>query len=97
MKILSTHKMRVPILLFVLIFSACTSLKEAMNSWVGSSIDDLTSSWGVPELRAPRQDGGYTYTWITMSLDRSGEINQCRKTFVTDSKGIIVSGSYNGC
>ena len=84
------------ILLAVAVLTGCTTMSTIMSSWVGDSIDDVTASWGAPESRIPRSDGGATYTWTTFSSNQYG-VHQCRQTFVTDSKGIIVSWSYNGC
>ena len=67
-----------------------------MSSWVGHSIDDVTASWGAPESRIPRNDGGATYTWTTFSSNQYG-VRQCRQSFITDSEGIVVSWAYSGC
>ncbi len=83
-------------LVFVVLMSGCVSMESVMTSWMGGSIDDVTASWGAPDSRIPRQDGGYTYTWTTFSSSEYG-VNQCRQTFVTDENGRIFSWSYNGC
>lgn len=82
-------------LIFV-ILAGCTTMGSVMKSWVNSNIDDVTASWGAPESRIARSDGGYTYTWTTFNSNQYG-INQCRQTFVTDSTGTITSWSYSGC
>ena len=80
----------------VLLFTAgCTSNKTIMDSWVGSSIDDATTSWGAPNSRMERNDGGATYTWINYWSTQYG-MSQCRRTLVTDSSGKIVTWSYAG-
>lgn len=74
----------------------CASMQTVMKSWVGKPIDDVTASWGAPESKMPRSDGGYTYTWTTFSSNQYG-VHQCRQSFVTNSEGTVVSWSFNGC
>ena len=76
--------------------SGCTTLDTTMGSWKGSSIDDLTASWGAPSSKISRQDGGYTYTWVSISSSEYG-VRQCSKTFVSNKAGVIVDWSYNNC
>ena len=84
------------LLFATLVIAGCTSMDTVMQSWVGNHIDDVTASWGAPESRIPRSDGGYTYTWTTLSSNQYG-VHQCRQSFVTDPEGIIFRWSYSGC
>jgi hypothetical protein len=84
------------ILLAVAFLSGCASMDTKMNSWIGSSIDDVTASWGAPESSMNRADGGVAYTWIWFSSNQYG-VRQCRQTFITDSTGKVVRWSYAGC
>ena len=84
------------IMFSIVILSGCVSMDTRMASWVGDSIDDLTASWGAPDSRINRNDGGATYTWETLNSNKYG-VQQCRQTFVTNPAGKIVSWSYNGC
>ena len=83
-------------LLAVAILAGCASRRAIMKSWMGYHIDKATASWGAPESRISRNDGGFTYTWTTFSSNQYG-VQQCRQSFVTDSEGVIVSWSYSGC
>jgi hypothetical protein len=49
-------KKSILILLIVGLISACTSQKEIMNSWLGSTKQQLIMSWGPPARTA--SDGG---------------------------------------
>jgi hypothetical protein len=82
-------------LVFILLVG-CTTMESVMKSWVGNNIDNVTASWGAPESRIARSDGGYTYTWTTFGSNQYG-VRQCRQTFVTDSTGTVTSWSYNNC
>lgn len=87
---------RATLLLTVALMTGCASMDTVMSSWVGRSIDDVTATWGVPESRINRTDGGATYTWTTFSSNQYG-VHQCRQSFVTDPSGTIISWSYSGC
>jgi len=91
-------KQLVRLLSILLIFAlcGCVTLKTAMKSWVGKSIDDVTAAWGAPESRMSRSDVGETYTWTTFSSNQYG-VRQCRQSFVTNSEGTVVSWSFSGC
>lgn len=67
-----------------------------MKSWVGQPVDNVVAAWGAPDSRMDRSDGGATYTWVNASSDRYG-VHQCRQTFTTDSRRVIVGWSYNNC
>jgi len=84
------------IMLSFIILTGCTTLTTVMESWRGHNIDDVSASWGAPSSVIQRRDGGATYTWTELSSNRYG-VHQCRKNFVTDRSGTIVSYSYNGC
>ena len=75
---------------------ACATMNTVMKSWVGEPIDNLVSSWGAPDSRIARSDGGAVYTWVTVSGDQYG-VQQCRQSFTTDSLDIIVGYSFNNC
>jgi hypothetical protein len=49
-------KKTILILLVVGLLTACTSQKEIMNSWLGSTKQNLVMSWGPPARTA--SDGG---------------------------------------
>jgi uncharacterized lipoprotein YehR (DUF1307 family) len=78
------------------ILTGCTTLDTVMDSWEGSSIDDLTASWGAPSSRMRRTDGGYTYTWSSIRSNEYG-VSECRKTFVSNAEGIIIKTTYSNC
>jgi len=86
----------IAILLVIIIMTGCSTRESYMESWVGTHVDDLTVSWGSPDSRMSRQDGGATYTWTSFSSNEYG-VHECRETFVTDKLGVVVSWSYNGC
>ncbi len=80
------------VLMTLVVYGCGTTRESVMDSWVGSSIDELTEKWGAPSKSFARKDGGYTYTWIEFN----GQ-SQCSQTFITDINGKIQSWSYNGC
>jgi hypothetical protein len=84
------------LMLLVLIVAGCVSTKSVMESWMGSHIDDAVASWGAPESRISRSDGGYTYTWETLSASQYS-VSECKQTLTTNERGIIVSWAYRGC
>ncbi|BFU90867.1 MAG: hypothetical protein NTAFB01_20540 [Nitrospira sp.] len=87
---------RTTVLLAVVLMAGCASMDTAMSSWVSRSIDDMTATWGAPESKMNRADGGATYTWTTFSSNQYG-VHQCRQSVVTDPSGTIISWSYSGC
>ena len=72
------------------------SRDSVMSSWLGSQIDEVTTAWGAPDARAPRADGGATYTWVHVRA-AGNVLIQCRQNFVTDSSGKVVNWSYLNC
>jgi hypothetical protein len=84
------------LLLAMLLMTARVSMDEAMGAWVGRSIDDVTASFGAPDSKMTRTDGGATYTWVTFNSGPHGT-SQCRQSFVTDSSGTITNWSYSNC
>jgi hypothetical protein len=50
----------------VLLLTACASTRgyeRALDSWVGSDINQLIESWGPPTQTYPMPDGRNMYTW----------------------------------
>lgn len=50
-----------PILLALVL--GCTSIREVMESWIGSSANQLYSSWGAPNTIASDGHGGQILTY----------------------------------
>lgn len=82
--------MKTLLLILTLTISGCVSMQKIMETNVGKHIDDVSSSWGAPENRMERADGGATYTWKSRRVNQYGTFN-CRKTYTTDKSGIIVN------
>lgn len=81
----------------VILVSGCTTLKEVMTSWEGSSADDLLSAWGAPDSTIQLDNGGKVLTWTTFEGGGDYPIKTCRKSFTVNSEGIIEKWSYSGC
>lgn len=90
------RKMFILSILISLLITGCASRESVMKSWMGNHIDDLTASWGSPSSIVDRSDGGKTYTWSEIVGNAYG-VHQCRQTFVTNSRGTIISWSYSNC
>jgi hypothetical protein len=81
---------------FITLGGCGPSRESVMKSWLGSSIDEVTTSWGAPDSKAPRADGGATYTWVHFR-SAGNVVLQCRQNFVTDPSGKVVNWSYVNC
>lgn len=67
-----------------------------MESWVGYSSEDLISTWGAPDSVMELDNGKKVLTWITY-WNYQQYVYTCRRTFTTDSYGVVEKWSYNGC
>ena len=90
-------------------FASCATVKkttEVMDSWKGTHISRVISSWG-PETRITGDGkGGKIYTWDTRwktnaYYDYSGVYQPpreryCTKNFYVSEKGIIYSWRWQG-
>lgn len=83
-------------LALVIFFSACTTTKSVMKSWVGQPESQLLASWGAPDRTAALPDGGKVDTWVTVWNNSYG-LQTCRKTFTLDGDGTVTQWSYSGC
>ena len=78
--------------------------EDAMASWVGSDIDSLVASWGVPSSIYTNRDGSMIYDYSTSTTTTRqaqynvygqllvpGEFNTntCKKAFLVTPNGII--------
>lgn len=59
------------LLIGILFLFGCASspaeIKEAMDPWIGQSVDNLVSTWGAPTQTTPIYGGGEVYTYIQTS------------------------------
>jgi hypothetical protein len=85
------------VLVAILFFTGCTTLKESMSSWEGSSADELLAKWGAPDSSIQLDNGGRVLTWTTFWGGGNQPIQTCRKSFTVNSFGIITKWSYSGC
>lgn len=51
-----------PLLLFLFVLS-CTSEKEVLNSWMGSTKHQVILNWGAPSRTASDGNGGEILVW----------------------------------
>jgi hypothetical protein len=85
------------ILTIAAILIACTSMSTLMNSWNGHPIDEVISVWGTPDSKINDAGGGFVYTWVNSFTNKSGDLGECQRTFITDSKGMVVNWTQTGC
>lgn len=101
----------IAMLVYMTIIGCSPSLKEVMDSWLGTPVERLIDSWGIPTQEYQMGDTTYlTYstsrTMTHTNLPHSGYnmmagINSttynltCNKTMKVRD-GIIVGYSYNG-
>ncbi|MBC6428848.1 MAG: hypothetical protein GDA55_06430 [Cellvibrionales bacterium] len=69
------------------------SSANAMDSWVGSSIDTVMESMGAPDSTTPRIDDGKVYLW----LQTCGLGINARRSFTTDRAGKVVDWYMKQC
>ena len=68
---------------------------EWLPTWIGYNIDEFIITNEAPSSVAQVSDGRKVYTFKTeWSFD--GNYQFCQYTFVTDSKGIILSNKWSG-
>lgn len=87
----------VAVLVCLIFCGGCTSLEKVMDSWVGQPSDELVALWGSPHLRMPLNNGGQVLTWENTEGNYQWGFRNCRKTFTTNSVGIIEKWSYSNC
>ena len=82
----------------LLLVVGCNSLKKDMASWVGHSVDDLQSAWGVPNATSNLNDGRTIMTWQEhWQDDWFGFTHDCRKSFTISPNGIVERWSVSNC
>jgi hypothetical protein len=85
------------ILVAILFFTGCTTQREIMSSWEGSSADRLLAKWGAPDSSIQLDNGGRVLTWTSFGGGGNQPIQTCRQSFTVNSRGIITEWSYSGC
>ncbi len=78
----------IKVVILVLALSGCASTE--MKKYTGHHIDQVITRWGAPNAAIKLSNGGASYTW-TGGYDLFSQ--PCRKTFTTNSRGIIIQ--YN--
>ena len=43
--------------------TGCGSVSKSMESWVGHDVDELTTSWGMPQQIMHNENGGLIYVY----------------------------------
>src|ERR1700722_12737143 len=79
-----------------MLFSACTTQKSVMRSWVGQPESQVLASWGAPDRTAALSDGGKVDTWVSTWNNNYG-LQTCRKSFTVNSQGIVTQWSFSDC
>ncbi len=82
------------ILILGLFITGCTTKQDhedILNSWLGSSEEDIVTSWGPPNGFYENGDTRY----LTWSESRSGVIPGTPTTYTTTNYGGIVTTSTN--
>lgn len=88
---------------FIVLLAGCASLDKRMSNYVGQSRNQLVNNWGSPSEEIPLKNGGSRLVYveelplINPSQYVNPSLRMCQKVFVTDSRGIIKSYSYNNC
>lgn len=90
------------ICLMILLLSGCATesgYKRIVDSWMGSSKDNLIDTWGVPtnNYKADKHTEYFSYIDTSISSDGSGNIYnwKCETTFtITDD--VVTSWKYKG-
>jgi len=86
-----------------ILFAGCASLDERMAKYVGQHRDELINNWGPPSEVTKLKKGGTRIIYYEQNpLIHPNQIidpalNNCEKIFITDSRGIIKSYSYENC
>jgi len=52
----------------IILLAGCTSQKEIMNSWMGSTKQNLYMSWGPPSAIASDGKSGEIHTWSVQGV-----------------------------
>lgn len=90
---------------FVLIIPqvhAARFMDNAMDSWIGYSIDDVIQYWGYPDTEkkiAGRKLFYWNHSNYTISEDVNGIYSRkifCNRILEVDKKNIIISWQYEG-
>ena len=92
------------------LFATTEKYTARVNTWNGSDINRLITSWGPPSNVFTMPNGNKMYTWLTTSGDRVTTnynyfLNQtvshsstswCKTTFTVNTSGIIIDNTWSG-
>lgn len=85
----------------VMLLSSCftpqTSLgyEQAMNSWIGSDIQEVMNRWGYPDREFKTPYGRTVYEWITKDVHNVPARAYTTHNFNTKKDEVSVSGGYS--